>query len=1039
MREGLVQKRSVLRLFAAGASGALAAGALASPALAAVALTAATGGTSMTAANAGPTATYSTLGSIVVDEDNPAEVSVGRFQVRVPAGFEFRTSAAVTVTTTGPASSAQRPSLSASSSCFGASRSGISVTPTATAITFYVCDTSNQESLITIGATGGTVGVRPTASAPVAGGSLYLDNTAGAVTLSGRTTGPSGISLGTLTQNPGATTNLAVGLAGTATAGVAQSATVTARDAYGNTTPGYRGAVRFTSTDPAAVLPADYTFTAGDAGVHPFGTPMFKTAGNRSLTVTDKASASITGVASTTVTAAAATTLSIAGITTPTASGTSATATVTARDTFGNVATGYRGSVAFTSSDAAATLPAGHAFGAGDGGTKTFPGIVLRTAGNQTVSVSDGSLGSTQGPITVTVGALSALALSPGTSTMDAGASRTFTAQGRDAGGNSLGDLTAGTTFSIAPDGSCAANVCTATTAGPHTVTANRPNAAGTAALQVVPAAPVVSVSLSAGTLTADGTASATVTVGVADSYGNPRKNDAVSLSTDGGAALSTVHNNGDGTYTATVTASRTAGTQTITATAGSASGGTVLTQVAGAPAAMTLVLSPATLTADGAATSDATITVTDRYGNPRAGDSVTLVSDGDVTVSTVTDRGFGVYSATVTASTTAGSSTLTAATGAVSVSAALTELAPLVISGVSPASRGQGANGGAFGQSVTISGAGFTPGAQADFGPGVTVKFTTVVDATQLVAHVTVAADAAPGARTVTVTLADGRAVPCVDCFTVTAGPAVTGMSPDAMGPGGQRTVTVSGSGFTAGTSVTIPGGGVAVTSVAVTGSHTLVVGLSTSSVATPGPRDLIVTNPGDAGQTLCAGCLTITPAPVVSEVSPAVLGGGAQTTVTVTGDNFADGARLSFAGSGVAIVSQQRVDEHTLTAVVSIAGAAVPGARTVSVINGDAGKGSNAVAFAVNGAPTVTGIAPATMARGGSGQVTITGTGFTAGATVGLSTGVTVTDVQVVSDTTITATVSVAAGTGTGNRTVLVTNADFGKGSCAGCFKVS
>jgi hypothetical protein len=374
-----------------------------------------------------------------------------------------------------------------------------------------------------------------------------------------------------------------------------------------------------------------------------------------------------------------------------------------------------------------------------------------------------------------------------------------------------------------------------------------------------------------------------------------------------------------------------------------------------------------------------------------------------------------------------------------VSKTATLTELAPLAVSGVSPASRGQGANGGAFGQSVTITGAGFTPGAQADFGPGVTVKFTTVVDATRLVAHVVVATDAAPGARTVTVHLADGRSVSCADCFTVVAGPSVSGVGPDTIGPGGQRAITLTGNGFTTDTRVTIPGGGVAVTSVAATGSHTLVVGLSTSSVAVPGPRDLIVTNPGDAGQTTCAGCLTVTPAPVVLDVTPAVLGGGAQTTVTVTGANFADGARLSFAGSGVAILSQQRVDANTLTAVVSVAGAAVPGARTVSVINGDAGKGSTATAFAVSGAPTVTGIAPAVMARGGSGQVTITGTGFAAGAVVSLSTGVTVTEVQVVSDTTITAVVSVAANTGAGSRTPVVTNADFGKGTCAGCFKVS
>ena len=52
--------------------------------------------------------------------------------------------------------------------------------------------------------------------------------------------------------------------------GTAEKITVTARDAFGNTVTGYRGTVHFTSSDPKAVLPANYTFTSADAGVHVF-------------------------------------------------------------------------------------------------------------------------------------------------------------------------------------------------------------------------------------------------------------------------------------------------------------------------------------------------------------------------------------------------------------------------------------------------------------------------------------------------------------------------------------------------------------------------------------------------------------------------------------------------------------------------------------------------------------------------------------------------------------------------------------------------
>ena len=70
------------------------------------------------------------------------------------------------------------------------------------------------------------------------------------------------------------------GLSSPRTAGVAGTITVKARDAYGNTATGYTGTVHFTSTDSNAVLPANHTFTAGDAGTHTFSVTL-KTAGTR--------------------------------------------------------------------------------------------------------------------------------------------------------------------------------------------------------------------------------------------------------------------------------------------------------------------------------------------------------------------------------------------------------------------------------------------------------------------------------------------------------------------------------------------------------------------------------------------------------------------------------------------------------------------------------------------------------------------------------------------------------------------------------------
>jgi hypothetical protein len=74
---------------------------------------------------------------------------------------------------------------------------------------------------------------------------------------------------------------------------------VTATDAYGNRIQGYRGTVHFTSSDPKASLPPNYTFTAADAGTHVFvANVILKTAGTHWVRATDTASATLSGAQS---------------------------------------------------------------------------------------------------------------------------------------------------------------------------------------------------------------------------------------------------------------------------------------------------------------------------------------------------------------------------------------------------------------------------------------------------------------------------------------------------------------------------------------------------------------------------------------------------------------------------------------------------------------------------------------------------------------------------------------------------------------------
>jgi hypothetical protein len=192
-------------------------------------------------------------------------------------------------------------------------------------------------------------------------------------------------------------------------AGSPVNVTVTAQDAFGNTVTGYRGTVHFTSSDAQAALPADYTFTAADNGSHTFSLTL-KTAGSQSVTATDTATGSVTGtLAGIVVTPAAATHLGLTASSTNITAGTAITVTVTALDAYGNVATGYLGTVHFTSSDAAAVLPANYTFTTGDAGVHAFTGgVTLNTPGTQSVTAADTASGSISGSVSVAVAAVPA-------------------------------------------------------------------------------------------------------------------------------------------------------------------------------------------------------------------------------------------------------------------------------------------------------------------------------------------------------------------------------------------------------------------------------------------------------------------------------------------------------------------------------------------------------------------------------------------------------------------------------------------------------
>jgi uncharacterized repeat protein (TIGR03803 family) len=221
------------------------------------------------------------------------------------------------------------------------------------------------------------------------------------------------------------------------TAGTAGRFAVTALNADGTVNAGYSGTVTFSSSDPQAVLPANYTFTTADQGMHSF-TATLKTAGTQSIAATDTANSSIVGSdTGVTVNPAAAASLIFSNVPSSTTAGSAFTLTLTAKDAYGNVATGYTGTVHFTSSDGKAVLPADYTFAGSDAGQHAFS-ITLKTAGSQSLTATDtgtGSIAGSAGGIVVNAAAAAQFILSaPASVTHGVAFSLTLTVE--DAYGN---------------------------------------------------------------------------------------------------------------------------------------------------------------------------------------------------------------------------------------------------------------------------------------------------------------------------------------------------------------------------------------------------------------------------------------------------------------------------------------------------------------------------------------------------------------------------------------------------------------------------
>ena len=216
--------------------------------------------------------------------------------------------------------------------------------------------------------------------------------------------------------NPGAASALALGTPSSTVAGQAQSVTVTALDAGANVAPSFAGTITFSSTDVYATLPAAYVFIAGDHGQKSLPASLvYRTSGSQTLMASG--AGLTTGSAATSVAPASPVGLQLYGLANVLAGGNNQ-ATLRAVDTYGNTAPAYAGTISWTSSDTAASLPSSTNFTAADAGSKTVS-LRLYTAGLQSVTATDAAnnFAATQANVVVKVQRSRFVVISPNSTT----------------------------------------------------------------------------------------------------------------------------------------------------------------------------------------------------------------------------------------------------------------------------------------------------------------------------------------------------------------------------------------------------------------------------------------------------------------------------------------------------------------------------------------------------------------------------------------------------------------------------------------------
>ena len=232
-------------------------------------------------------------------------------------------------------------------------------------------------------------------------------------------------------------------------------------------------------------------------------------------------------------------------------------------------------------------------------------------------------------------------------------------------------------------------------------------------------------------------------------------------------------------------------------------------------------------------------------------------------------------------------------------------------------------------GTAITIIGTGFSSGLELTIG-GAAATGIALTGVTQITA-VTPAGTA--GARELSITNSDGQYI--TGTFTYNPLPTSGGSVSPASGTEG-TVVTITGTDFVNGLTVTF--GGLLATTNSVTATQIVAVAPANAS---PGAKDITITNPDSGAVTLTSGFTYLSP--TVTGVSPSY--GIQGTVITITGTSFVNTTGLAVAIGGVTATgfTWNSATQITATAPAST----TSGAKAVTVTNRDSGSGTKSDGF--------------------------------------------------------------------------------------------